>query len=333
MMSSKSRISANPSIVGIAIALNVLGLATGVATWAAHPFPYGKRQPVSAGPVVPAPRNHGYRQTRWVRWNGAAVRPPYPDYPQLPVPAAGKPTPLQPETIPAPDSTDETGREGRDKPPEAIDPKVPLDDKPPTPPGDFNGELPPLPGEFAPEPAQPPAAEQPGPTDDAPKPAVEPDGTPAEQPLLPEPVPLFPNENGAGPDNLRRDGNLPPEGDQDSPAPGLFDDPDSIFDDVPTKPDQSRHGWNRNGVGKTIVFNQSGHQGRSAGRRVAVWQELTQSQVDSPAGGWTANGWRPNPLRNAQRTVADQVAPDIATDYDQRRLPQWQGVRSNPLRQ
>jgi hypothetical protein len=181
-----------------------------------------------------------------------------------------------------------------------------------------------------PEPAKLPTTD---PKVNAPKPAVEPDSNLPRQPIRPEPAPLFPDENGAGPDNLRRDGNLPPEGDQDSPAPGLFDDPDSIFDDVPTKPDQSRRGWSPYGVGTTIVFNQSGHQGRSAGRRVAAWQELTQPQVDSPAGGWTANGWRPNPLRNAQRTVADQVAPDIATDYDQRRLPQWQGVRSNPLRQ
>ena len=335
-MFGKSRIKALPSAAGIAIALTFLGLATGVAAWAAMPVPYAQRPQVSAGPVVPAPRNHGYRQTRWIRWNGAEVHPPYPDYPQRPSPAARQPTPLQPEDIPAPAGTDESPGSGQTASPRGTDPVVPdlpLDDNPPAPPGDIADDLPPLPGESTPEPAEPLV---PNPEGTKPMPTEEPETTAPGQPTLPDSAaPLFPKD-GDQPDRFPRDDNLPSERPGDSRVPDLFDDPDSIFDDAPATPDQSRNEWGSKGAGKTIVYNEGNHLGNHQGSSVALpisaWRDLSQSQSELNARALTSNGWQNNPLRRAQPTAADRVDPAGATDNDQPSVPQWHGVRDNPLR-
>ena len=116
-------------------------------------FPLHCIRPVSRveGPIVPAPKNWGYRPTRWIRWEGTVVHPPL-----GPVPAdvekkpAAKDAETDAETIATPPPVAETATPPEtDHEPLEI-PPLPLDDGPPQIPDNFDDDLPPLPGQPTP---------------------------------------------------------------------------------------------------------------------------------------------------------------------------------------
>ena len=113
------------------------------------------------GPVVPAPKNWGYRPTRWVRWETDIIHP-----------SLGPIAPDAKKEVKAPEQTDSNGTESvagtesenSSVPPESTRegglpstnpgadgaemlPPLPPDDGPPATPSNLNEDLPPLPGE------------------------------------------------------------------------------------------------------------------------------------------------------------------------------------------
>ncbi|MDA1278326.1 MAG: hypothetical protein O2960_30400, partial [Verrucomicrobia bacterium] len=86
--------------------------------------PYKTNRPPSTvvGPGAPAPQDYGYRPTRWVRWNGKHVRPPYPlpkfgPYSQQAVEFEGVPVPSdEPDELPDPNGQPLPPVPGADEP-------------------------------------------------------------------------------------------------------------------------------------------------------------------------------------------------------------------------
>ena len=166
-------------------------------------------KPRVEGPVVPAPKNWGYRPTRWIRWETDIIHPSL-----GPISADAKKENKAAETAETAEAVDPQGdipSSGNQKSaPEPLPdgsalPPLPADDGPPSLPPNLGEDLPPLPGEdFGP------------PT------------TPSKQP----PTPLRTKPKPPAPPNIRQS----PKG----PAAGgpTFRDPDTIFNpaDASSKP-------------------------------------------------------------------------------------------------
>ena len=227
------------------------------------------------GPIVPAPKNWGYRPTRWIRWEGTVVHPPLGP---VPADAEKKPTAKDAETIATPPPVAETATPPEtDHEPLEI-PPLPLDDGPPQIPDNFGDDLPPLPGQPlrqgkpqktrpAPLPtpnrdSAPPAAkpseppQKSGPDGSRPQ-FRDPDGifekktpaSPRPEPKKPQPVQSAPTPSGPPPaaaeDWKKRSRKKPREEKQTQKKTGkqpakkkqpLYN-PDSIFDVPPSQPE------------------------------------------------------------------------------------------------
>ncbi len=102
------------------------------------------------GPIVPAPKNWGYRPTRWTRWENAAVHPPL-----GPIPPESDSEPpskadddAEPIETPPPVEQEDDGNSPHSLPDLPPLPPLPLDDGPPQIPDNFDDDLPPLPGQL-----------------------------------------------------------------------------------------------------------------------------------------------------------------------------------------
>jgi len=108
-----------------------------------------KPAPRVEGPIVPAPKNWGYRPTRWTRWENAAVHPPL-----GPIPPESDSEPpskadddAEPIETPPPVEQEGNGSSPHSLPDLPPLPPLPLDDGPPKIPANFDDDLPPLPGQ------------------------------------------------------------------------------------------------------------------------------------------------------------------------------------------
>ena len=177
-------------------------------------FPYkrvGTKSRIE-GPVVPAPKNWGYRPTRWVRWETDIIHP-----------ALGPVAPDAKKEVKMPDGSqpDETETNGTSGTPNSkttenvppspsgseMLPPLPTDDGPPASPPNLDEDLPPLPGEdFNP----------PGPTSNNSAPSFEPpkpeSTDPSKTPSIRDPDAIFDKSNGQkGPNTRDSEANvLPP---------------------------------------------------------------------------------------------------------------------------
>lgn len=141
------------------------------------------------GPIVPAPRNWGYRPTRWIRWETDIIHPSL--GPVSPDAKKEVKTPEQEksaEALSGPGETNSTAEES--SPSEAaaeVLPPLPSDDGPPTIPPNLDEDLPPLPGEDFGPPSSNRATEK-----------QTPQGTgPAEKPTFRDPDAIFDKSDGS----------------------------------------------------------------------------------------------------------------------------------------
>ncbi|MEC7501812.1 MAG: hypothetical protein VX970_08795 [Planctomycetota bacterium] len=185
-------------------------------------FPYkrvGAKSRIE-GPVVPAPKNWGYRPTRWVRWETDIIHP-----------ALGPVAPDAKKEVKMPDGgqPDETETNGTSDTPNSkttenvppsssgseMLPPLPTDDGPPASPPNLDEDLPPLPGEdFNP----------PGTTSNNPAPSFEPPKPesigPSKTPSIRDPDAIFDkSDEQKQPDTRDAETNiLPPLPGGDSPV-------------------------------------------------------------------------------------------------------------------
>ena len=141
------------------------------------------------GPIVPAPRNWGYRPTRWIRWETDIIHPSL--GPVSPDAKKEVKTPEQEksaEALSGPGETNSTAEES--SPSEAaaeVLPPLPPDDGPPTIPPNLDEDLPPLPGEDFGPPSSNRATEKQTPQSTG----------PAEKPTFRDPDAIFDKSDGS----------------------------------------------------------------------------------------------------------------------------------------